>query len=515
MKGPIPYFVISFAIFPLLVLYSSNMGLIAPNELILPATISISFSVLLSLAMGALCRNLKRGALLSSFIVLSYFVFGHVWLIIRSGDMVTKHTVVNYSIAVVAVGLLLLLAASRGELSRVTRFLNTIGVLLLVVPTLSIGMQWIAVRRQVSDIQFLSGDARTRSETVTRGRPPDIYYIILDGFGRQDTLKKYLQFDGQKFVDALQQRGFYIASGAHSNYIQTELSLASSLNFDYLQRLLPGLDKESTRRQLLDVLIDRNRVSAILKSKGYSYLAIGTGFPGVSPRSADIYIHGSEEVSLFWSLLLEMSPFEPSFTEQSSQFDQHRNALRGAVSALKNLQPEGLRPRFVFAHILAPHPPFVLNADGSDRKSRSGFGFYDGSDFFASGATRREYVEGYTNQAAAISMMLLNAIDSILTRSGQRPIILIQGDHGSKLNLDQSSLAKTNLEESFSNLSAYLVPESVRQRLYPTITPVNSFRVVFDGLFNESLPLLPDKSYYSTWGRPFDWIDITSKLEAR
>ena len=53
------------------------------------------------------------------------------------------------------------------------------------------------------------------------------------------------------------------------------------------------------------------------------------------------------------------------------------------------------------------------------------------------------------------------------------------------------------LEEKFGILSAYHLPgvDPEAAGLYPSITPVNSFRVVFNTYFDAGLPLLPDEIY--------------------
>ncbi|HLK14313.1 MAG TPA: hypothetical protein VKT78_05880, partial [Fimbriimonadaceae bacterium] len=97
--------------------------------------------------------------------------------------------------------------------------------------------------------------------------------------------------------------------------------------------------------------------------------------------------------------------------------------------------------------------------------------------------------------------------------SGEKPIVLVQGDHGSKLGLDQNSLPKTDIPECMSNLMAYEVPDAVRAKLYPEITPVNSFRIILSTLFGAKLPNEPDRSWYSTFDRPFDFMEVTDRLK--
>ena len=48
-----------------------------------------------------------------------------------------------------------------------------------------------------------------------------------------------------------------------------------------------------------------------------------------------------------------------------------------------------------------------------------------------------------------------------------------------------------------------LAPDEVKRALYPTMTPVNTYRILFDGLFDAKLGLLPDRSYWTTWAAPY------------
>lgn len=61
-------------------------------------------------------------------------------------------------------------------------------------------------------------------------------------------------------------------------------------------------------------------------------------------------------------------------------------------------------------------------------------------------------------------------------------------------------LPPEGLPERTSILSACDLPGDAGGRLYPTITPVTSFRVVFDAGFGAEFALLPDRPYFSTVG---------------
>jgi hypothetical protein len=91
-------------------------------------------------------------------------------------------------------------------------------------------------------------------------------------------------------------------------------------------------------------------------------------------------------------------------------------------------------------------------------------------------------------------------------------VIILQADHGPGAYLDYESMEHTCLKERFSILNAYYFPGQDRDILYTSVTPVNSFRMLFDSYFNTDLGLIKDRSYYSPWSRPYDFIDVTDVI---
>src|SRR6185312_6606252 len=113
------------------------------------------------------------------------------------------------------------------------------------------------------------------------------------------------------------------------------------------------------------------------------------------------------------------------------------------------------------------------------------------------------FARAYKNQSIYITRRIQETIDRILAESPEPPIIIVQSDHGSELNLDLASLQNTDLHERMSILNAYYFPGGRYEGLYDSISPVNSFRVVLNTYFGARLPLLPDRSDFSTWSDPY------------
>jgi hypothetical protein len=190
--------------------------------------------------------------------------------------------------------------------------------------------------------------------------------------------------------------------------------------------------------------------------------------------------------------------------------DAHRIRILHALETLGDNAIDG--PKFVYAHIVSPHPPFVFGPEGEWVNPDREYAIHDGNDFQG---TRSEYVAGYRDQLHYLNQRLQDTIDRIIARSATPPIIIIQADHGPASLLDWGSAANSCLKERIAILNAYYLPETSTSQLYDTISPVNSFRVVLNAFFQANLSLLPDENYYSTLREPFDFMNVTTLIEAQ
>ena len=89
-----------------------------------------------------------------------------------------------------------------------------------------------------------------------------------------------------------------------------------------------------------------------------------------------------------------------------------------------------------------------------------------------------------------IDSHIVPVVQAIIEKSDVPPVIIIMGDHGPSGDHVTPAMR-------MANLNAYYVKETARKDLYESITPVNSFRVVFNNYFGMDMPLLEDISYYA------------------
>lgn len=394
--------------------------------------------------------------------------------------------------------------------SELTVFVNVL--LSIVAIAFAVQIAWSELRRSTVVAPPLEAEGSPGA-----GRP-DVYVLVLDGYGRSDVLRDIYGFDNDLGA-RLEQRGFFIAGGAHSNYAQTTQSLASSLNLDYLASLFEGIPEGARSRRSLADLINHNRMFAMLGTAGYRIESYDSEYDLISP-SGSRGLHPWFHVTHFGFSYYEGTALPKLFgvfglPPSELLLRAHRRNVRWVLDHLEaGLESSGDSPTLVFAHLLIPHPPFVFNADGTDRHTNLASAIWDGDHWQTAAAGRGErYATGYVDSVRYLNHRLVTFVDRVLNR--RRPaIVLIHGDHGPGSRLQWEDPEATDMRERFGILLAVRFPDTNYGSLYPDLTPVNATRAVLNHAIGTNLPKLADQSFFATWSRPFELIEVTDRLRA-
>ncbi len=499
-ERPLALHPLLFALAPILFLYSHNAARlpIAPSELVLPLAVSLAAALVLWLLLWLVMRSSRRAALMVSLSLALFFIYGRALDAI--GSSAPPELLPGIAGVILLLGLIFF-GRPRREFAGLTIFLN-LASLALVIINLATGVP--ALLRS----ERTSGNASGAATAETVGMP-DIYYIILDGYARADVLNSVYNCDNSGFISWLEQQGFCIAARSRSNYSQTYLSLASSLNMTYLDSVASRLGPESENRSALVRMIGDSRVAKELRRRGYTIASFASGYTGTDLRNADTHFAPRWALSEFQNVLISTTalPLVLDRILKRSQYDLHRERILYAFEHL----PDAARlkhPVFVFCHILSPHPPFVFRANGEKTAPQGYFTITEGGTFQTvdKEKVRREYVEKYGEQLQFINAKTKTAIERILVTSPQPPVIILQADHGPGSVLNWDNPEPADLAERFAILNAYYVPKAVNPPA-KSLSPVNSFRLLFNQLFGTDYGLLTDKSWFSTIARPWRLYD--------
>jgi hypothetical protein len=396
--------------------------------------------------------------------------------------------------------------------SRILNFLAIILVstVLMTWASKQFNQGFVQASSNLQNINVGGDTALTSLESVNvvSDQLPDIFYIILDSYGREDTLEEIYNLDNGEFLTYLESRGFFVADESNSNYPRTELSLASSLNVSYLDEVSQQLGNESDNLLPIKSQIDNNLVFQQLRQAGYKIITFPSGYELTEISSSDQVISFQTAPDSFQNLLINNTPL--SLFLLGKQYDWHRQRIEYTIDQLPEVSHQ-TQPTFVFAHILTPHPPFVFGPNGEPINPHRKYGINDGNEFLSI-ANREEYLSGYRDQLVYLNSLITESVERILETSSTQPVIIIQGDHGPRSSLEPDIFNGPRLVERMAILNAYLLPGIDPNLLYPGITPVNSFRLLFNAYLGTNYQLLEDRSYYSTNDKPFQFTDVTSKL---
>lgn len=493
-----PFYVLLLGAYPVLALWAANLVDVTARDVWRALAVSL-VAVLLLLWLGRrLLGDWTRAAWLTTGLTLAFFTYGHVyaWFLTLTG---VGHRYLLPVWLLLWGALLVGTLRRRLRLEGLTLFLNTVALVALLGPLFAIGRFAL----QAAAAPPTPAPAATPTDAPPSSLP-DIYYIILDGYGRADRLQAFYDYDNQPFLQSLTDQGFYIASDSRSNYPFTYLSLLSSLNYAHLTELSARLGVDSNVR--LYHWLEDSQARRFLVERGYQTVAISSGYTATEFTHFDHY---------YATYARALNPFETRLLNNSlaviwgrHSYAAQRERILFAFQKLAQM-PALPGPKFVFMHVLAPHPPFVFGPHG---EARTPGGVYDTHDASLYVGTSAEYRQGYRDQLHYINQLVGSALTRLIADSPIPPVIVVQGDHGPGSMFDLYSAASSCLAERYSILNAYYLPGHA-DRLYPGITPVNTFRLIFDAYLGADLPLLPDASYFAPYDRPYDLQAVTAEAQ--
>ncbi len=514
---------ILFAVFPVLFLYSHNIGKLPPGAMYLPVAITLSFTILSWVLLGLAVKDKMRAGLIVTIFLFLFFSYGQCYQAIdqKSFDFTGGKLSIDTNMVLLAIWVIIFslgtffLVKTRRSLNLLTSFLNIVSAVLILASFINIGIYKSRTKRALRDQGAQVDISREgRDSQKEKAVSPNIFLIVVDAYAAEDVLKEVYGYDNKEFIDYLRGKGFYVLNKSTSNYCQTSLALSTSLNLAHFDNFLDYVNIESNNFDPVRHLIRYNSVFRFLKQLGYKIVAFSSGCSETEIRNADIYITPRYVFDNFQNTLINMTPV-PAVLEiigSDNQYDLHRKRLLFILDNLGDtaeLNP----PVFVFAHIELPHPPFVFGPNGEGIDAPWSITDFDANWLIRPGRlTRDEYIKQYRDQLIFLNKKLKSAIDEILSRSKEPPIIILQSDHGPRSMLVWEDPNRTYFKECFSILNAYYLPEYDYVDLYDGITPVNSFRLLLNLYFGTNLELLEDKVYFSTARNPFKLIDVTDEV---
>ena len=338
-------------------------------------------------------------------------------------------------------------------------------------------------RAHASEQQRFVGVARLR---------PNIYWIVLDGYPRGDVLREQFGTDDADFQAGLRQRGFFIQDAAIANYPLSITSIAATLSGQYLYTPASSEAELQNLNPLYPIVRGNNAVVARLKSIGYRYVHFANGydFMTLCSDAPDRCVLGSEQLDEVDVALLSRTPYF-DFVPPQRRGAEDQPFIRGAITDLTDKLVhigEVDAPRFVYAHLIVPHPPLRFDRNCTVRAEAPDLLGWDA-------ARRPEFVE----QVACAGTQTLQLLDTLLSQDPEA-LIVVQSDHGpafnGQLRVPVRDWSDEQVKERFAVLSAMRFPPACSDvDVPPNLSLVNTFPLVFSCLSGTPPTLVPDRSF--------------------
>jgi hypothetical protein len=505
-------FPLLFALYPVIFLYSYNVQELLISQLVMPVTVALCGTVLGWCILLFLVRDTLKAGIAVSILIIFFFTYGLLfdWLAVLDLFPVKNRYLLPVFLVIAGYSAYFVCRINNQEIIRnIAKVLTVILTLLLVINIISL----IPYEMKKGELAYENAQQEPGQKnsdvfsTSSSSDYPDIWYIILDEYASPGVISEIWGYDNSEFTDSLRQRGFYIAQNSSTRYHTTFYSLYTSLNMQY-----PGgkishsefyniirnwTDSKYSNKTTLDLYngVNRNAVSAYLKAKGYKRVVMDPSSvedPAQGKMDADITVEYTPEKQVylyddFQMLLLKNSLLRPIEFTQLIQVgvvydrkDLHRNSNLYQFSQIKNVSRiQG--PKFVFVHFTVPHAPFVFDRNGMPVDKSNAFNWMN----------KKYYLDQYVFTSKKVS----EGIDDILKYSDRPPIIILQSDHGVRIT-QMGQTTEQNLDmpvdDMFRILNAYYFPNNNKQYLYDSITPVNTFRFVFNHTFHDNFTLLEE-----------------------
>lgn len=505
-----PWYAAVLAAYPMLHIAVANPGQVEAGDVLPVVAAGIAVACALVAILRPVMGSWAAAGLGAAWIALLFYLYAPVneWWIdwVRSGleqkaaesRWYTANPQLVHSAAwalIALAGLARLRLSARRIPESVTGALNVVAALLVALIVIQAISHTVAGGEEPD-----ATAASTAPQVAAAAAGPDIYFIVLDGYARADILADYYGYDNTPFLAGLRARGFQVSDASRSNFYWTFLSIGSSLNLDYLQKLAPeALDAGSDDRTEFYRLLRDNRASHFLRERGYRYVALQSTWGGTATNPfADTFLPC--QAGLFANEYLRAVADASWLRALQSQasMDIASCHLRNFETLAAQARTKG--PKFVFAHFVPPHHPYLFDRDGNVLRRATI------SDQFEFQKRLWEDRQSYVGQLAYVNRRIAGVIDRLIADSPRPPVILLFSDHGPNLRVGLREAEQRHVR--LSNLTAMYLPGAPAGFLPADETPVNHLRRVFNFYFDAKLPVLPDRYFVSSYLQPYELQEV-------
>ena len=517
------------AVFPILIIYSQNIGRVNFEDLILPIILVLIFSIVLYYTLKIILKNPFKSALIVTIILILLFSYGHVYYLLNDvsidGFDIGRNLYLIPAFGL-ALGILIFFTIRAGRVfDNATSIINVVSIVFIMVAisnVVFVGAEITNYDKDSSQELFyetrdFSGYFEPHKFLISENQElPDVYYLILDEYARNDALLEYHDFSNHELTEFLENKGFHIAKNSFANYPMSVQSIPATMNMNYINFLADEIGTEVRNYKPLNEknygLYPNNMVIKNFKEMNYKIITFNTFALHLheNPLSDETFCHRDKFLldNRLVDVLARTSIFG-YYIERWAEGELRQVTL----CAFENFGNAGNvfdEPVFVWAHIMLPHPPWIFGPNGEEITPGKPLLITDNPEFRDSGwEPKRQYIQ----QVQFANKKTIEAVENIL-ENNKNAIIIIQGDHGTAWETNWMEPSKDDAWQRLRNFDAIYFPdEDKRVQLNDDRTLVNTFRIVFNSYFGSDYEMLENKMYWGWNAKPYYFEDVTNYLQ--
>ena len=519
---------ILIAIFPILIIYSQNIGRVEIEELFLPVIIIVGLTIGLYYFLKSILKNENKSAIIVTLILITLFSYGHIYYLLND-VMIDEFDIGKNRYLIPAFGLALgisifFIIRARRVFDNATSILNVISIVFIIVAISNVALVGAEIIScdKCSNQEFFY-ETRDFSDYFEphkfliseNEKLPDVYYLILDEYARNDALLEYHEFDNTEFTEFLQDKGFHVAKNSFANYPMSVQSIPATMNLQYINFLADEIGSEVRNYKPLNEkdygLYANNQVIKNFKEMGYKIVTFNTFALHLHENSlADLTVCHRNIHFLDNRLVdtLARTTMFGYFVERWSEGEM-RQVTVCALDEFSGVSEQFDEPVFAWVHVMMPHPPWIFGPNGEHVTPGKPLLITDNPEFRDSGwEPKRQYIQ----QVQFANKKIVQVVENILEKNSNT-IIIIHGDHGTAWDVNWFEPTKEDVYQRLRNFDAIYFPDKEkRDLLLDNRTLVNTFRTIFNAYYDSNYELLENKMYWGWNAKPYYFEEVTNDL---
>lgn len=340
-----------------------------------------------------------KSSILTTLLFLPFFFFQDFFLSTEELMVGVRLRWLIPALVIVLILLFYMLWKVKRSFFLLNESLNVSSFLLIIYVSITLVLSFDNLKPQSFNFQPKVYDLRCED-------CPDIYFLLLDSYTSNKSLRDYFAYDNSSFTNDLSKLGFKVADQTISPYPTTGKCIASILNLHQVKDL--NLYDNSFG---VNELIKINSVTKSLQKIGY--------------KIENYSLFDVDDQPKYYSLQPSFGVrslngvFQNSMLGMGFRFYQDQNFYDLHADILNKIRTHSLNDKvrsFIYGHIMAPHPPFVIDSTGNR------------IDFLKRGRHRIN-ASSYVVQLQGLNDLVLQTVREVLENS-PKSIFIIMGDHG-------------------------------------------------------------------------------------